>query len=217
MVPLLNTLFAAPRQNVRRLAALADSVLLLDEVRALPLRDTYLLKALDALALLFGCTVILCTATQPDLAGVEYPLAFSPRMDLMPDYHLRFRQFKRTAIVPPAVPGGQSIPAVADLVSARWQENHSLLVILNTKSVVNRLFDALRPLIPADCSGFCLTTWLCQQHRDDVLAQIIQRLENGWPVICTSTQLIEADIDLRFDCAIRDLNEKSPFSTQPSA
>lgn len=89
------------------------------------------------------------------------------------------RQFKRTAIVPPAVPGGQSIPAVADLVSAHWQENHILLVILNTKSVVNRLFDALRPLIPADCPGFCLTTWLCQQHRDDVLAQIIQRIENG--------------------------------------
>ena len=58
MVQLLNTLFAAPRQNVRRLSALAGSVLLLDEIQALPLQDTCLLNlALDTLARLFGCTV----------------------------------------------------------------------------------------------------------------------------------------------------------------
>ena len=78
MVQLLDTLFAAPRQNVRRLAALAGSVLLLDEVQALPLRDTCLLTlALNTLVHLFGCTVILCTATQPDLTQVPYPLQFS--------------------------------------------------------------------------------------------------------------------------------------------
>ena len=206
MVQLLNTLFAAPRQNVRRLTALAGSVLLLDEVQALPLRDTCLLNfALDALARLFGCTVVLCTATQPDLAGVEYPLAFSPRMDLVPDYQLRFRQFRRTRIVPPAIPGGQSMAAIADFVAARRQENHSVLAILNTKSAVNRLFDALQPLVPADCPVFCLTTYLCPQHRDDVLAQIRRRLDAGQPLICLSTQLIEAGVDLSFDCVIRDL------------
>lgn len=42
MVQLLDTLFAAPRRNVRRLASLAGSVLLLDEVQALPLKHTYL-------------------------------------------------------------------------------------------------------------------------------------------------------------------------------
>ena len=206
MVQLLNTLFAAPRQNVRRLTALAGSVLLLDEVQALPLRDTCLLNlALDALARLFGCTVVLCTATQPDLAGVEYPLTFSPRMDLVPDYQLRFGQFRRTRIVPPAIPGGQSMAAITDFVAARKRENRSVLVILNTKSAVNRLLDALQPLVPADCPVFCLTTYLCPQHRNDVLAQIRQRLDAGLPLICLSTQLIEAGVDLSFDCVIRDL------------
>ena len=206
MVQLLNTLFAAPRQNVRRLTALAGSVLLLDEVQALPLRDTCLLNlALDALARLFGCTVVLCTATQPDLTGVEYPLTFSPRMDLVPDYQLRFGQFRRTRIVPPAIPGGQSMAAITDFVAARKRENRSVLVILNTKSAVNRLLDALQPLVPADCPVFCLTTYLCPQHRNDVLAQIRQRLDAGLPLICLSTQLIEAGVDLSFDCVIRDL------------
>ena len=206
MVQLLNTLFAAPRQNVRRLSALAGSVLLLDEIQALPLRDTCLLTlALDSLVHLFGCTVVLCTATQPDLAQLPYPLQFSSGKDLVPDYQLRFQQFKRTKIVPPSVPRGQSIPAIADFVSGLLADNRSILVILNTKAMVNRLFDALQPLLPPDCPLFCLTTFLCQQHRDDVMRQIAQRLDTGRPFICISTNLIEAGVDLSFDCVVRDL------------
>ncbi|MFR3792295.1 MAG: CRISPR-associated helicase Cas3' [Blautia massiliensis (ex Durand et al. 2017)] len=206
MVQLLNTLFAAPRQNVRRFSALAGSVLLLDEVQALPLQDTCLLNlALDTLARLFGCTVILCTATQPDLAGVQYPLVFSPQMDLVPDYELRFRQFKRTRIIPPKIPGGQSVSAIADFIAGLLKENRNILVVLNTKGMANRLFDAMKFLVPADCPLFCLTTYLCQQHRDDVLKQITSRLAKGQPLICISTQLIEAGVDLSFDCVVRDL------------
>ena len=206
MVQLLNTLFAAPRQNVRRLSALAGSVLLLDEVQALPLQDTCLLNlALDTLAHLFDCTVILCTATQPDLTRVQYPLMFSPERDLVPDYQLRFQQFRRTKIIPPAVKGGQSISAVADFVAGLQQENRSILVVLNTKSVVNRLFDALKPLMLENRPLFCLTTYLCQQHRDNVLHQISRRLDDGRPLICISSQLIEAGVDLSFDCVVRDL------------
>ena len=206
MVQLLDTLFAAPRQNVRRLAALAGSVLLLDEVQALPLRDTCLLTlALNTLVHLFGCTVILCTATQPDLTQIPYPLQFSRDKDLVPDYQARFQQFRRTRIVPPAVPGAQSLPAIADFVAGLLEKNRSILVILNTKGTVNRLFDALAPLMPPGCPLFCLTTYLCQQHRDDVLAQITRRLRDGQPLVCISTQLIEAGVDLSFDCVVRDL------------
>ena len=206
MVQLLNTLFAAPRQNVRRLAALAGSVLLLDEVQALPLRDTCLLTlALNTLVHLFGCTAILCTATQPDLTQIPYPLQFSRDKDLVPDYQARFQQFRRTRIVPPAVPGAQSLPAIADFVAGLLEKNRNILVILNTKGTVNRLFDALAPLMPPGCPLFCLTTYLCQQHRDDVLAQITRRLRDGQPLVCISTQLIEAGVDLSFDCVVRDL------------
>ena len=206
MVQLLDTLFAAPRQNVRRLSALAGSVLLLDEVQALPLRDTCLVTlAMDTLAHLFGCTVVLCTATQPDLEQAVYPLRFSLGKDLVEDYQLRFQQFRRTRVLPPAVQGGQSIPAIADFVAGLLAKNRSILVILNTKSAVNRLFEALAPLLPEDCPLFCLTTYLCQKHRDDVLEQITLRLKEGSPLVCISTQLIEAGVDLSFDCVVRDL------------
>ena len=208
MVQLLNTLFAAPRQNVRRFSALAGSVLFLDEIQSLPLRDTCLFNlALDTLAHLFGCTVILCTATHPELAQAQYPLIFSPAKDLVPDYQLRFRQFRRTKIIPPAAQGGQSISAVADFVAGLLQENRSILVILNTKSMVNWLFDALKSLVSAESDLFCLTTYLCGQHRDDVLEQITARLNDKQrkPLICVSSSLMEAGVDLSFDCVVRDL------------
>ena len=147
MVQLLNTLFAAPRQNVRRLSALAGSVLFLDEVQALLSRDTCLLNlALDTLAHLFGCTVILCTATQPDLDQALYPLVFSPQKDLVPDYQLRFEQFKRTKILPPPVPGGQSILDIAGFVAGLQQEKRNILVILRcTKTSIAGRLSSLLP------------------------------------------------------------------------
>ena len=201
MVQLLNTLFAAPRQNVRRFSALAGSVLLLDEIQALPLQDTCLLNlALDTLVHLFGCTVVLCTATQPDLGKIKYPLVFSAGMDLVPDYQKRFQQFKRTKIIRPAVRGEQSMDKIAAFIANLQKEHRNILVVLNTKHAVNRLFDKLLPLIPADCPLFCLTTYLCQRHREDVLNQIARRLKAHQPLICISTQLIEAGVDLSFDC-----------------
>ena len=73
MVQLLNTLFAASRQSIRRLPALANSVLLLDEIQALPLQDICLLNlAMNTLAQVFHCTVVFCTATQPALDKAVY-------------------------------------------------------------------------------------------------------------------------------------------------
>lgn len=206
MVQLLNTLFAAPRQNVRRLSALAGSVLLLDEIQALPLSQTCLLNlALDTLVRLFDCTVILCTATQPDLDTAPIPLQFADQKDIVPDYQLRFQQFKRTKVIRPMIKGGQSISAIADFLTSLQKDNRSILVVLNTKNVVNKLFDELKPLVSPECRIFCLTTNLCQQHRNDVLDEVDQRLKSGRSLICISTQLIEAGVNLSFDCVVRDL------------
>lgn len=204
VVQLLNALFAAPLQDVRRFSALAGSVLLLDEVQALPLQHTCLLNlALNTLARLFDCTIVLCTATQPALAQVEYPLIFSPQADLVPDYQRFFRELKRTRIIPPAVKGGMTIPEIANFLMDLQKENRSILVILNTKKMVNKLYDALKPLVPQETALYCVTTRLCSRHREDVLKQITERLNAGLPLICVSTQLFEAGVDLSFSSVVR--------------
>lgn len=208
MVQLLNTLFAASRQNIRRLPALANSVLLLDEIQALPLQDTCLLNlAMNTLSQVFRCTVVLCTATQPALDKAVYPIEFSLEKDLVENFEQRFLQFKRVQIIPRLVPGGEHAPSIADFAKDLLRENKSVLVILNTKQAANRLFDALHKQISDDVQLFCLTTYLCQKHRDDVMNRIKEQLhkKDGASLICISTQLIEAGVDLSFDCVIRSL------------
>ena len=208
MVQLLNTLFAASRQSIRRLPALANSVLLLDEIQALPLQDICLLNlAMNTLAQVFHCTVVFCTATQPALDKAVYPIEFSLEKDLVGDFEQRFLQFKRVQIIPRLVPGGESVSSVADFTKDLLKENRSVLVILNTKRAVNKLFDTLRERISDDVQLFCLTTYLCQKHRDDVMDKIKKHLQkkSGPSLICISTQLVEAGVDLSFDCVIRSL------------
>jgi len=46
---------------------------------------------------------------------------------------------------------------------------------------------------------------MCPAHRLDVLEAVKKKLESGEPVICVSTQLIEAGVDIDFGAAIRYL------------
>ena len=123
------------------------------------------------------------------------------------DFEQRFLQFKRVQIIPRLVPGGESVSSVADFTKDLLKENRSVLVILNTKRAVNKLFDTLRERISDDVQLFCLTTYLCQKHRDDVMDKIKKHLQkkSGPSLICISTQLVEAGVDLSFDCVIRSL------------
>jgi len=76
-VQLLNTLFAGNSASVRRFSALAGSVLILDEAQCVPVKCWYLLMiAIRYLTNVAGCTVVLCTATQPpcDKPGFSEPL-----------------------------------------------------------------------------------------------------------------------------------------------
>ena len=58
------------------------------------------------MAYYLGCVVVLCTATQPALNEVANPLRFASPVDLVPDYQLRFAQFRRTKIEVPETGNG---------------------------------------------------------------------------------------------------------------
>lgn len=209
LVQLLNTLFAAPRQNVRRMAGLADSILLFDEIQSLPLCHTYLFNtAVNFLATQLGATVVLCTATQPDFQRVDYPLHYATPMDIVPDFALRFEQFRRTQIVPIRPDGGFTAAGLADFVREKQTSNRSILVILNTRAAVDKVFTQLKKSCAPDTTLYCLTTHLCVQHRQDVIETIRRRLSDkadSGKIICVSTQLIEAGVDLSFDCVVRSM------------
>ena len=206
MVQFLDTAFAAPRRNVRRMASLAGSVLLFDEVQALPLKHTYLFNlAVNTLAGLFGCVIILCTATQPALGELKHPLMLSENCDIVPDYRDIFAKLKRVNCdVSRCLHGAMTIPELAGFVSELSDKCRSTLVVMNTKPGAVGLYNELRGRLDSDVHLFCLTTWMCSAHRSDVIRQL-EGLLGRERVVCVSTQLIEAGVDLSFDCAVRSM------------
>ncbi|WOX56079.1 MULTISPECIES: CRISPR-associated helicase Cas3' [unclassified Methanoculleus] len=203
-VQLLNTLFLGKTQSVRRMHNLANSIIILDEVQTIPIKCLDMFNAaLNFLAEVCGATIILCTATQPG-SNVGVPVRCSPPENLVPDYEEIFGKFRRTTICDARIPGGYSASALADSVLEKRQANTSILVVMNTKKAARNLYAALKRRYPT-CSLHYLSTALCPAHRRVKLGQLNEDLKARKPVICVSTQLIEAGIDISFNCVIRSL------------
>ena len=77
--------------------------------------------------------------------------------------------------------------------------NQSLLFSI-PKKTVDRFYSLLEKL--TDRPIYQLSTNMCA-HRLDIISEIKQGLEDGLPLICISTQLIEAGVDVDFNHVIR--------------
>lgn len=203
-VQLLNTLFLGKTQSVRRMHNLANSIIIFDEVQAIPIKCLNMFNAaLNFLAEVCGATIILCTATQPG-SNVGVPIRCTSPENLVPDYEGMFEKFRRTTIRDARIPGGYSASALADLVLEKQRTSTSVLVVMNTKKAAKNLYAALKRRYPS-CSLYYLSTALSPAHRRAKLAHLDKELKDRTPVICVSTQLIEAGVDISFDCVIRSL------------
>ena len=107
---------------------------------------------------------------------------------------------KRTEIVYTLRPAGYSYKELADFVLEK--HNTSTLIIVNTKAAAKSLFLQLKS---QEKKVLHLSTNMCPAHRDMVISDLRCMLSRDESVICVSTQLIEAGVDISFECVIRDL------------
>jgi CRISPR-associated endonuclease/helicase Cas3 len=219
MVQFLNTLFAGGTQDVRRLHTLADSVIILDEVQTLPIKCINMFNsAMNFLTEICGATIVLCTATQPLLEITDMPLRISPQSQLIPGLEDRFKDFKRVELVDKTRPERYTVSDLKDFVLERLrapeESIHSLLTVLNTKKDARLLFQELvklnkELLLEEQYMIYHLSTSMCPAHRTETLKVIKEKMEeirNGkisQKMICTSTALIEAGVNISFDCVVR--------------
>jgi len=210
MVQFLNTLFSGGTQDARRIHNLANSVIIFDEIQAIPIKCINIFNsAINFLAYICNATVILCTATQPLLEKTEMPLKLSERPNIISDIHEKFKQFKRVNLVPKILVGGYSAISLKDFVLDKMDQVKSVLVILNTKNSAKEVFNELRVAnkeLPKEkqYTIFHLSTSMCPSHRMSVLQKMREKLGQE-RVICISTQLIEAGVNISFGCVVRSL------------
>ncbi len=204
-VQLLEALFGGGTRGARRMHQLANTVLIYDEIQTLPVNCVHLFcNAMNFLVEHCGSTVVLCTATQPLLNRVDQnkgALKFTKDNDLMPDVKGLFDDLKRVEVLNQRKPGGWTDEEIAQLALDEVVQNGSCLVIVNTKKSAQALYQICRGT--GGIQHFHLSTSMCPTHRKEILETIRKLLDDKSPVLCISTQLIEAGVDVDFGTVIR--------------
>lgn len=206
-VQFLEALFGAGTRGARRLHQLANAVLIFDEVQALPVSCVHLFNnAINFLVEQCESTVVLCTATQPLLDKVDEEkgrLRVSQAGELIPDVKALFDNLKRVEVLNRRKPGGWSSDEIAELALEETSRAGSCLVVVNTKESARRLYRLCQGRTSA--AIYHLSTSMCPAHRKAVLDEITGRLapSGSGSVLCFSTQLIEAGVDVDFGSVIR--------------
>lgn len=207
MVQLLNSLFDGRTTSVRRMHRLAKSVIIIDEIQSLPLKCVNMFNlAMNFLSKICGSVVVLCSATQPDFSlSMEkfYPMFLDKNSSITGDSSEDFRLFKRTEIISAIKTGGYSYEEAAEFCLKKFKTKGNLLVIVNTKSAALNLYRLIKESEP-DAEVRHLSTNMCPKHRKKVLDEIRDLLPKK-SVICITTQLIEAGVDISFSCVVRAL------------
>ncbi|RLD70678.1 MAG: CRISPR-associated helicase/endonuclease Cas3, partial [Bacteroidetes bacterium] len=209
MVQFLEVLFSGGTRGARKTHQLANSVLIFDEIQTLPINCTHLFcNALNFLTQYCKTTAVLCTATQPLLDQLKTPdkgqLTIPAENELVKDVPKLFDDLKRVEVSNKVRSEGWTSEQIAELALDELKELGSCLIIVNTKSWAQQLYQTLDNQID-ECSLFQLSTSLCPAHRKTILKEVRERLDNDLPVICVSTQLIEAGVDIDFSSVIRFL------------
>ncbi|MGE4373096.1 MAG: CRISPR-associated helicase Cas3' [Xanthobacter sp.] len=192
-VQFFESLFAHRPSRCRKLHNIANSVIILDEAQIMPLHVLRPCVAmLDELALNYGCTIVLCTATQPALIAPHFKGGFAPESvhELAPDPEKLDAALRRVTLeMRPAPLSDEEL--VAEL--AGWDQ---CLVIVNGRRHARALYEAA---LEADMEGVLhLSTRQTAADRSRLLADIRTRLAAGKPCRVIATSVIEAGVDVSF-------------------
>ncbi|MDY6987224.1 MAG: CRISPR-associated helicase Cas3' [Thermodesulfobacteriota bacterium] len=197
-VQFFDSLFANRSSKCRKLHNVANSVIILDEAQMLP--EPYLRPCLEAIRELtrnYGCTIVLCTATQPALIkSPAFPLGLSEDRvtEITADPQELHLAFKRVHL--------KNIGRLSDdRLAEELAEQDGTLCIVNTRQRAYNLFQLIRTLPGAHH----LSARMCPAHRSEVLTGIRKSLEKDEPCRVVATQLVEAGVDLDFPVVFREM------------
>nr|WP_320193628.1 CRISPR-associated helicase Cas3' [uncultured Desulfobacter sp.] len=194
-VQFFESFFSNKSSRCRKLHNIARSVIVLDEAQAVP--TDYLEPCLAALRELvdhYGCTIVLCTATQPAFDDTSSLRTALPKLtEIIDNPDQIFSKLKRTKVT---FIGKKTDEEVAKLINYESQA----LCIAATKAQARAIFN----LLSKDAAGiFHLSTNMYPQHRKQVLKTIKERLKENKKCVVVSTSLVEAGVDLDFPVVFR--------------
>lgn len=206
MVRFLEMLFQGRMTNVRRFQALTESVIIIDESQTIPKKTLYMFnEAMNFLSRCCNSTIVLCSATQPTLGELKRSIVFSNPVEMVTYDEQIWSAFKRTIVKNIGSQHGWEMDQITEFVLQCMEERESLLMICNTKQTTLEIYQKVQNMVDDEIEVFHLSTTMCMAHRIDTLSKIREILKSEFhkKIICISTQLIEAGVDISFECVIR--------------
>jgi CRISPR-associated endonuclease/helicase Cas3 len=192
-VQLFESLFASRTSRCRKLHALVNAVIILDEAQTIPLPVLRpCVAALDELVRNYQCSVVLCTATQLALKTPRFKGGFdlTSERELAPHPARLASMLKR--VILKIRPGRTTDAELVEELSAVDQG----LVIVNSRRHALELF---RVAEAAELVGLIhLTTRQTAADRRHILNTIRYDLKREKPCRVIATSLVEAGVDIDF-------------------
>ena len=204
-VQFFNTAFKEKKKNLRRFHSLCNSILIFDEIQALPVKVQGLFGLLvNFLTEICGSVVVLCTATQPPLEQWKENcmLEAEDMTEPLSVYESSFRRVEYRN----CTENGKRVFCTEDAVvfiREKAEREKQVLAIFNTKEAARKVYEGLKGQTAGKL--FHLSTSMCAEHREQVLKSVTAALKKGERVVCISTQLVEAGVNVSFRCVIRSL------------
>jgi CRISPR-associated endonuclease/helicase Cas3 len=183
----------------------------------------FLQPIVDALRLLvedYGVTLLLCTATQPNL---ESQKAFEANQsfhgfgkgeirEVIDDVPSLYEHLKRVKY---HFPDSLVEKTSWDELASRMLQHDAVLTIVSKRKDAHELYELLKSKQGNEKGLFHLSALMCAQHRSDVIAKIKMALKERQEAIAkgdrpesirvVSTQLVEAGVDIDFPVVYRAL------------
>lgn len=181
------SLYANKTSRCRKLHNIANSIIILDEAQMMPVDFLKpCLHVLEQLVHYYGCTVVLCSATQPELGRYlqKNPIQKNP-IEIMENVGELFQFFKRVTF---DIDGETDYAEIAK----KLDECEQVLCIASTKKEAEKIFELL------DGEAMYLSTNLCPAHRREIIREMKTRLQDGKPCRVVSTSIISVGVDIDF-------------------
>lgn len=204
MVQFLNCFYDSGTQNTRKIHNFFNSIIIFDEIQKVPTHCVSLFNSsVNYLKLYCNTTLVLCTATQPNLDEVEKPIMFSEHPQIVSDYNVYYEKLRRMVLINCCSASGYTYNQAGDFVLKKKLFVNSILLVLNTISSAEKMYYEIDKKKSDDIRLYYLSTHLCPDNRKNIITEIRCALDRKEQIICISTQLIEAGVNMSFDTVVR--------------
>ncbi len=203
------TLFSNKNKLLRKFNKLANSIIILDEVQAVPHQYWQLIH--DATKMLcekFNSYVVFVTATEP----LIFDEATGEIKEIVQKKEEYFRGLDRIELIP-RIETALTLEEFKVLLEEDLTDNSKkdFLIVLNTISSANDVYKFIKGLELENTENFYLSTNVIPKERLERIKKIKGPSENRVPnesqekrKVIVSTQLIEAGVDIDADRVYRD-------------